>query len=259
MSLVVFTALVGLVVAPGHLHPVIGFTALLCIAIGAGAAGALNMWYDADIDAMMERTARRPVPAGRILPGEAFAFGITLAVGSVATLGLLVNWLAAGLLAFTVFFYVVVYTMWLKHATAAEHRDRRSGRRLSADDRLGRGHRQHGHRADPSVPDRIRVDAAALLGAGALSHRGLRAGRHPDAAGRRRGGRDAAPDPALHAGSGSGRAAPWLLGYAGLAYGLIALVAGAGMAVMAWRVRMERGPGGEQAPSTCSLTRSSTS
>src|SRR5437868_8035543 len=91
MSLVVFTALVGLVLAPGHLHPVIGFTALLCFAIGAGAAGALNMWYDADVDAVMARTARRPVPAGRILPGEAFAFGITLAVGSVVTLGLLVN------------------------------------------------------------------------------------------------------------------------------------------------------------------------
>src|SRR5258708_33068789 len=79
MSLVVFTALVGLVVAPGHLHPVVGFVALLCIAIGAGAAGALNMWYDADIDAVMTRTARRPIPAGRVLPGEALAFGLTLA------------------------------------------------------------------------------------------------------------------------------------------------------------------------------------
>src|SRR5207237_1810935 len=117
MSLVVFTALVGLLVAPGHVHPVIGFTALLCIAIGAGASGALNMWYDADVDAVMTRTARRPVPAGRILPGEAFAFGITLAVGSVATLGLLVSHLAAGLLAFTIFFYVAVYTMWLKRRT----------------------------------------------------------------------------------------------------------------------------------------------
>jgi protoheme IX farnesyltransferase len=117
MSLVVFTALVGLVVAPGHLHPVLGFTALLCIAVGAGAAGALNMWYDADIDAVMTRTAERPIPAGRVTPGEAFGFGITLAVGSVVMLGLMVNLLAAGLLAFTILFYVVVYTMWLKRWT----------------------------------------------------------------------------------------------------------------------------------------------
>jgi protoheme IX farnesyltransferase len=117
MSLVVFTALVGLLVAPGHVHPVVGFTALLCIAIGAGASGALNMWYDADIDAIMKRTLRRPIPAGRILPGEALAFGSTLAVGSVLVLGVLVNWLAAALLAFTIFFYVFIYTMWLKRST----------------------------------------------------------------------------------------------------------------------------------------------
>src|SRR5512140_2576431 len=113
MSLVVFTALVGLAVAPGALHPVTAFTALLCIAVGAGAAGALNMWYDADIDAVMTRTARRPVPMGRVQPGEALAFGLTLAGFSVMTLGLLVNVLAAALLAFTIFFYAVIYTMWL--------------------------------------------------------------------------------------------------------------------------------------------------
>jgi heme o synthase len=117
MSLVVFTALVGLMVAPGHLHPVLGFAALLCIAIGAGAAGALNMWYDADVDAVMRRTSRRPIPAGRVLPREALAFGVTLAIGSVAVLGLVANWLAASLLAFTIFFYVVVYTMGLKRVT----------------------------------------------------------------------------------------------------------------------------------------------
>src|SRR5215212_9725788 len=117
MSLVVFTALVGLLVAPGHIHPVIGFAALLCIAIGAGASGALNMWYDADIDAVMSRTARRPIPAGRVQPGEALAFGSTLAVGSVFVLGVLVNWFAAGLLAFTIGFYIFVYTMWLKRST----------------------------------------------------------------------------------------------------------------------------------------------
>jgi protoheme IX farnesyltransferase len=117
MSLVVFTALVGLVVAPGHLHPVLALFALICIAVGAGAAGALNMWYDADIDAVMARTAGRPIPAGHVKPGEALAFGMVLAGFAVVFLGLMINWLAAGLLAFTIFFYAVVYTMWLKRWT----------------------------------------------------------------------------------------------------------------------------------------------
>src|SRR4029078_13271182 len=117
MSLVVFTALVGLLIAPGHVHPMVGFTALLCIAVGAGAAGALNMWYDDDIDARMTPTASRPIPAGRVAPGEALAFGLTLAVGSVVVLGLLINVIAAALLAVTIAFYVVVYTMWLKRRT----------------------------------------------------------------------------------------------------------------------------------------------
>jgi heme o synthase len=117
MSLVVFTAWVGLAVAPVHMHPVLAFTALLCIAVGAGAAGALNMWVDADIDAVMTRTAKRPIPSGRVAPGEALAFGMTLAIGSVAVLGLLISLLAAGMLAFTIFFYIVVYTMWLKRST----------------------------------------------------------------------------------------------------------------------------------------------
>ena len=117
MSLVVFTALVGLVVAPVPMHPVLAFTALLCIAVGAGAAGVLNMWYDADIDARMARTAGRPIPRGRVTPGEAAGFGFTLAVFSVVSLGLLVNVLAAALLAFTIFFYVVIYTIWLKRST----------------------------------------------------------------------------------------------------------------------------------------------
>jgi protoheme IX farnesyltransferase len=118
MSLVVFTGLVGMALAPGTLHPVLAAVALLCIAVGAGASGALNMWYDADIDAVMARTARRPVPSGRVLPGEALAFGLSLSAFSVAILGIAVGWLAAGLLAFTIFFYVVVYTMWLKRWTA---------------------------------------------------------------------------------------------------------------------------------------------
>ncbi|MFZ0809294.1 MAG: heme o synthase [Bradyrhizobium sp.] len=118
MSLVVFTALVGLMIAPGHLHPVLAFTSILCIAVGAGASGALNMWYDADIDALMSRTANRPIPRGRITPSEALTFGMTLAFFSVMTLGVLVNWVAGGLLAFTIFFYVVIYTMALKRWTA---------------------------------------------------------------------------------------------------------------------------------------------
>ncbi|MFG1395555.1 heme o synthase [Roseixanthobacter pseudopolyaromaticivorans] len=118
MSLVIFTALVGLVRAPDHVHPVIAFTALLCIAVGAGAAGALNMWWDADIDAVMSRTKNRPIPGGRVTPQEALAFGLTLSAFSVVVLGLLVNVLAGALLAFTIFFYVVIYTMWLKRSTS---------------------------------------------------------------------------------------------------------------------------------------------
>lgn len=117
MSLVVFTALVGLVMAPGTLHPVLGFTALLCISVGAGAAGALNMWYDRDIDAVMMRTRSRPIPRGNVSPSEALGFGMVLAAFSVVTLGLFVNFFAGALLAFTIFFYVVIYTMWLKRWT----------------------------------------------------------------------------------------------------------------------------------------------
>jgi len=117
MSLVVFTGFVGLVVAPGHLHPVLAAVAVLCIAVGAGASGAINMWYDRDIDAVMRRTAMRPLPSGRMMPGEALGFGIVLAVGSVAVMGLAVNWVAAQLLALTIAFYVFVYTIWLKRRT----------------------------------------------------------------------------------------------------------------------------------------------
>jgi protoheme IX farnesyltransferase len=117
MSLVVFTAFVGLVAAPVSINPFIAVVAILAIAIGAGASGALNMWYDADIDAVMTRTASRPVPSGRVLPGEALVFGLILSALSVMTLGVLVNWLSAALLAFTIFFYAVIYTMWLKRST----------------------------------------------------------------------------------------------------------------------------------------------
>ncbi|CAM5510443.1 protoheme IX farnesyltransferase [Aquamicrobium terrae] len=117
MSLVVFTAFVGLAAAPVAINPFLAVVAILAIAVGAGASGALNMWYDADIDAVMSRTATRPVPSGRVAPGEALVFGLVLSALSVMTLGVLVNWLSAALLAFTIFFYAVVYTIWLKRST----------------------------------------------------------------------------------------------------------------------------------------------
>ena len=117
MSLVVFSGLVGLALAPGPIHPVLGFVAVLCIAIGAGASGSINMWYDADIDAIMSRTQKRPIPAGKVSPAAALGFGCILSAGSVALMGLALNWLAAGLLAFTILFYVGIYTMWLKRRT----------------------------------------------------------------------------------------------------------------------------------------------
>jgi protoheme IX farnesyltransferase len=117
MSLVIFTAFVGLMVAPGSIHPVLGAVAILSIAVGAGASGALNMWYDADIDAVMQRTAKRPIPRGRITPGEALGFGTTLSIGSVALMGITINWPAAALLAGSIAFYLFIYTMWLKRST----------------------------------------------------------------------------------------------------------------------------------------------
>ena len=117
MSLVVFTGAVGLVIAPGTIHPVIAAVAVICIAVGAGGSAAINMWYDRDIDAVMTRTRARPIPGGRMEPGAALGLGIVLSVGSTALMGLAVNWVAAGLLAFTIFFYVVIYTIWLKRRT----------------------------------------------------------------------------------------------------------------------------------------------
>ncbi len=117
LTLVVFTGIVGIVVAPGPLHPILTITAVLCITLGAGAAGAINMWYDRDIDAMMRRTARRPIPAGRIAPRDALGFGVALAVGSVLVMGLATNIAAAAALAGSIAFYVFVYTIWLKRRT----------------------------------------------------------------------------------------------------------------------------------------------
>ncbi len=117
MTLVIFTAACAMVAAPGQLHPFLAFIGILCIAVAAGAAGALNQWYEADIDAVMKRTAKRPLPAGKLQPAEALAFGVILGTGSVAIMGLALNWVAAAWLAVSILFYVVVYTAWLKRRT----------------------------------------------------------------------------------------------------------------------------------------------
>lgn len=117
MSLVIFTGLCGLLAAPGSVHPVIGFTAVLCIALGAGGAASLNQWWEADLDAGMKRTAARPIPAGRMQRTDARDFGVALSVGSVLLMGLAVNWLAAAILAVSIVYYAVVYTVWLKPRT----------------------------------------------------------------------------------------------------------------------------------------------
>jgi protoheme IX farnesyltransferase len=117
MYLVIFTAFVAMLLAPASINPLLGFIAILCISVGAGASGALNMWYDADIDQIMARTMKRPVPTGEVQPEQALVFGIVLSIFSVMMLGLMVNWLSAFLLAFTIFFYAVIYTMWLKRST----------------------------------------------------------------------------------------------------------------------------------------------
>jgi len=239
MSLVVFTALVGLVVAPVPMHPVMAFTALLCIAVGAGAAGALNMWYDADIDACMARTAARPIPAGRLARGEALAFGLTLAGFSVVVLGLLVNVFAALLLAATIGFYVGVYTIWLKRWTPQN---------IVIGGAAG---------ALPPV-----IGWAAATGSIAIEPLllflivflwtpphfwALSLYRADDYA------RAGVPMLPVVAGAAETRrqifrytlmltpvgAAPWLLGYAGAVYGITAVLAGAAMIALAIRVRGE--------------------
>jgi protoheme IX farnesyltransferase len=239
MSLVVVTALVGLLIAPGHVHPMVGFTALLCIAVGAGAAGALNMWYDADIDARMTRTAARPIPAGRVAPGEALAFGLTLAVGSVVVLGLLINVFAAMLLAVTIAFYVVVYTMWLK---------RRTPQNIVIGGAAGALPPLIGWVA---ATGSIAVEPVLLFAIiffwtpphfWALSlyrtEDYVRAGipMLPVVAGARETRRQILLHTLLLAPLG---VAPWLLGYAGLSYGIVALATGAIMIALALRVRAE--------------------
>ena len=242
MSLVVFTALTGLAVAPGPLDPLVGFTALLCIAVGAGAAGALNMWYDADVDARMTRTQRRPVPMGRVQPGEALAFGLTLAGFSVVVLGLLVSTLAAALLAFTIFFYVVIYTIWLKRSTPQNIVI--GGAAGAFPPMIGWAAATGSLSLEPVLLFLIiffwtppHFWALALYRTGDYARAGI-------------------PMLPVVKGDGSTRRqillytlvlvplglSPWLLGYAGLLYGAVAAVSGAVMLVLAAQVYRERAP-----------------
>jgi len=240
MSLVVFTAFVGLLVAPGHIHPVLGLTALLCIAVGAGAAGALNMWYDADIDAQMARTAARPIPAGRLMPGEALAFGLTLAVGSVVVLGLLVDVIAAALLALTIAFYVVVYTMWLKRTTPQNIVI--GGAAGALPPMIGWAAATGGVAIEPFILFLIiffwtppHFWALSLYRKEDYARAGIP--MLPVVAGDRETRRQILLYTLILAPLG---AAPWMLGYAGLSYGVAASAAGAGMIVLALRVRAEQ-------------------
>jgi len=241
MSLVVFTAFVGLLIAPGHVHPVIAFTALLCIAVGAGAAGALNMWYDADIDARMTRTAARPIPAGRLAAGEALAFGLTLASFSVVVLGLLVNVLAAALLAATIAFYVLVYTMWLKRTTPQNIVI--GGAAGALPPMIGWAAATGSVAVEPTLlffiiffwtPPHFwalslyRTEDYARAGVPML----------PVVAGEAETRRQILLYSLILAPLG---AAPWFLGYAGPLYGVVAVVTGAAMVALAWRIRGETG------------------
>ena len=239
MSLVVFTALVGMLVAPGHIHPVIGFAALLCITVGAGAAGALNMWYDADIDARMARTASRPIPRGRVTPGEAAGFGFTLAVFSVVALGVLVNVLAAALLAFTIFFYVAIYTVWLKRSTPQNIVI--GGAAGALPPMIGWAAATGSLAVEPVVLFLIiffwtppHFWALSLYRIGDYARAGVP--MLPVVAGVHETRRQIWLYTLLLAPLG---VAPWLLGYTGLIYGVAALVLGAGMLVLALRVRRE--------------------
>jgi heme o synthase len=236
MSLVVFTALVGLLLAPGSFHPVLGFAALVCIAVGAGAAGALNMWYDADIDAVMTRTARRPIPAGRVLPGEALGFGATLAVGSVAMLGLTANWFAAALLAFTIFFYVAIYTVWLKRSTPQNIVI--GGAAGAFPPMIGWAAATGGIALESVLLFLIiflwtppHFWALSLLRSGEYARAGIP--MLPVVAGRSETKRQIL----LYTGVlVPVSLAPWLLGFAGLLYAVTAVAAGVFLAMLAWRV-----------------------
>jgi protoheme IX farnesyltransferase len=245
MSLVVFTAFVGLAATPVAVNPAQALIAILAIAVGAGASGALNMWYDADIDALMTRTASRPIPAGRVQPGEALTFGLVLAAFSVMTLGVLVDWLAAALLAFTIFFYVVVYTMWLKRTTPQN---------IVIGGAAGAFPPMIGWAAATGTVSLESVIlflvvflwtpphfwALALFKSGEYARAGIP--MMPNVAGDAATRRQIFVYTLLVAPVG---VLPWLLGYAGMGYGLVAAALGAGFLWHAWSVlRMPAGDAG---------------
>ncbi len=240
MSLVVFTAFVGLAIAPGHLHPVIAVTALICIAVGAGAAGALNMWYDADIDARMSRTQARPIPAGRVAPGEALAFGVTLAGFAVVVLGLLVNVVAGALLAATIAFYVFVYTMWLKRRTPQNIVI--GGAAGALPPMIGWAAVTGGFAVEPALLFLIiffwtppHFWALSLYRAQDYARAGVP--MLPVVAGEAETRRQILLYSLVLAPLG---AAPWLLGFAGPLYGIVAIAGGAAMVALAMRIRSAR-------------------
>jgi heme o synthase len=240
MTLVVFTGLIGLLIAPGHLHPVLAFTAVLCIAVAAGACGAINMWYDRDIDAVMRRTRNRPIPAGRIEPGAALGYGITLAAGSVMMMGLAVNLVAASVLALSIAFYVFVYTMWLK---------RRTPQNIVIGGAAGAFPPVIGWAAVTGSVDLLPLVLFAIVFFWTPPHfwsLALFANSDYQRAG--------VPMLPVVAGARETRRQiviytlllvplsllPWLIGFSGLVYGVAALVLDAGFIVSVWRVAMDR-------------------
>ncbi len=246
MSLVVFTAFVGLVIAPGHVHPVIGLTALICIAVGAGAAGALNMWYDADIDARMTRTQGRPVPAGRVAPGEALAFGLTLAGFAVVVLGLLVNVVAGALLAATIAFYVLIYTMWLKRRTPQNIVI--GGAAGALPPMIGWASVTGGFAIEPALLFLIiffwtppHFWALSLYRAEDYARAGIP--MLPVVSGEAETRRQILLYSLALAPLG---ASPWLLGYAGPLYGIVAVAAGAAIVALAMRIHRDRAAASEE-------------
>ena len=240
MSLVIFTALVGLAIAPGHFHPVLAFTSLLCISVGAGASGALNMALEGDIDALMSRTANRPIPRGRITRAEAMTFGMTLAFFSVLTLGILVNWYAGALLAFTIFFYVVIYTIGLKRRTAQNIVI--GGAAGSLPPVVAWVAATGSISVEPLLLFLIiffwtppHFWALALFRSDDYARAGVP--MLPVVAGERATRRQILLYTLILAPLG---VVPWFLGYAGAAYGIAALVTGAIMIALAFRIRAEK-------------------
>jgi protoheme IX farnesyltransferase len=240
MTLVVFTGLIGLLIAPGHLNPVLAFTAVLCIAVAAGACGAINMWYDRDIDAIMHRTRNRPIPAGRIEPDAALGYGITLAAGSVIVMGLAVNVVAALVLALSIVFYVFVYTMWLK---------RRTPQNIVIGGAAGAFPAVIGWASVTGSVDLVPLVLFAIVFFWTPPHFWSLA-LFANADYRRAG----VPMLPVVAGARETRRqiviytvllvplslAPWLMGFSGLVYGLSAIVLGLGFLVSVWRVATDR-------------------